>query len=371
MFNFFDLDIIPTFLSRFKVEKILVIGFSNKLIKEEIITFFINNECLLYVIGSEIDEDNLINEYDNSNNILENIKYFKGNSLNILPKLSNMDAIFINGDPNWYTVYNELNLIRDNNRNFPIVFVCNNKYPHNHRDSYINPEEIPEEYRNEYCDKLPILHETNNETKYVMVNDGFCHAIHKDTPKNGVLTAIKDFLKENTSFKSLEINPIEGISLIYEPTKITDIKLNKILRNKKEHNFDKNNLSEKLNVNNILLNNISEINSFNEDLNRVEKLKSEIKDKEKQLKEYEDKIQLKNKEIKYWESKISNIESQINLKEAKIQNEKAKLLNKNKEINEKESKLLFKDKEIKSKDEELKSINSKLLDKIRYKFENS
>lgn len=30
MFNFFDLDIIPTFLSMFKVENVLVIGLSNE-----------------------------------------------------------------------------------------------------------------------------------------------------------------------------------------------------------------------------------------------------------------------------------------------------------------------------------------------------
>ena len=48
MFNYFDLDIIPTFLSRFKVDKILAIGLSNELIINEVISFCIENESLLY-----------------------------------------------------------------------------------------------------------------------------------------------------------------------------------------------------------------------------------------------------------------------------------------------------------------------------------
>ena len=142
MFNYFDLSIIPTFLSRFKVEKILAIGLSNELILDEIISYC-NKSTTLYAIDPKINIKDLIKEDESLNNIKDYINYFSDDSLNVLPTLSNLDAIFINDDPNWYTIYNELNIIKENHINFPIVFVCNNKYPHKRRDSYINPEKIP------------------------------------------------------------------------------------------------------------------------------------------------------------------------------------------------------------------------------------
>ena len=361
MYNFFDLSIIPTFLSRFKVRKVLAIGLSNELIMNKIISFCFDNNCLFYSIDPTIKINDLIEDYDNlEDNLKENIKYFNDDSLDVLPELDNFDAVFINDDPNWYTVYNELNLIKKNNVHFPIVFVCNNKYPHKRRDSYINPEKIPKEYKNECYKDLPILYEEDGEVKRTMVKDGFCHAIQKDTPKNGVLTAIEDFLKENSKLKSLEINPLEGVTLIYEPSEVVDIRIGKILEEKGEYDYAITDLSDKFIENDILLRYVTRVNLLKDDLDRVEEFKSEIEDKDNQIKEYEDKIDLQDTKIKYKDSKINNIESQISLRETKLQSAEAKLLNKNNEIKAKENELFSKNEEIKFKEEELNSITSQL-----------
>lgn len=359
MFNYFDLSIIPTFLSRFKVEKILAIGLSNELILDEIISYC-NKSTTLYAIDPKINIKDLIKEDESLNNIKDYINYFSDDSLNVLPTLSNLDAIFINDDPNWYTIYNELNIIKENHINFPIVFVCNNKYPHKRRDSYINPEKIPEEFKNECCNELLILYEENNETKETRVTDGLCHAIHQDTPRNGVLTAMEDFIKENPSLKMLEINPIEGISLIYQSSDIVDLRIKRILEEQVNHEYDINELSDKFIENNILLNHVSKINLLKDDIERIEEFKSEIKDKDYQIKEYEDEIDFQNTQIKYQDSKINNIQSQIALNETKFQGFEAKLLNKDNEIREKEIELSSKEDEIKIKEEEINSINLKL-----------
>lgn len=366
MFNFFDLDIIPTFLTNFKVTKIVAIGLSNEDIIDEILSFCIEQNPTLYAIDPRIDIKDLIEKYEDledETKTVDKIKYCKDDSLNVLDQLKEYEAIFINGDPNWYTVYNELNLIKKNNPNFPLVFVCNNKYPHKRRDSYINPEKIPEEFKNECCNDLPILYEKDAETKQTMVKDGFCHAIQKDTPKNGVLTAIEDFLKENPTLKFLEINPLEGISLIYEPSEIVDLRINKILENEEEYEYTLQELSDKFIENDILLRHVSRINVLKDDLDRVEEFKSEIKDKDNQINEFEEKIDLQNTQIKYQDSKINNVESQISLNETKLQSAESKLLKKDAEIKVKQNEINSKEAEIKSKEEELENVNSKLINK--------
>lgn len=363
MFNFFDLSIIPTFLTNFKVTKIVAIGLSNEEIINEIISFCIEQNPTLYAIDPKIDIKDLIKKFENEekNNFEEKIEYFKEDSLNVLDQFKDYEAIFINGDPNWYTVYNELNLIRKNNFNFPLVFVCNNKYPHKRRDSYINPEKIPEEFKNECCNDLPILYEKDEETKRTMVKDGFCHAIQKDTPKNGVLTAIEDFLKENNSLKLLEVNPLEGVTLIYEPSEIVDTRINKILKDEQKYDCTLQELSDKFIENDILLRHVSRINVLKDDLDRVEEFKSEIKNKDDKINEIEEKIDLQNTQIKYQDSKLTNVESQISLNETKLQSAESKLLKKDAEIKVKEKEIHSKDAEIKSKEEEIENINSQLL----------
>ncbi|WP_406532114.1 hypothetical protein [Methanobrevibacter sp.] len=357
MFNFLDLGIIPTFLSRFEVEKVLVIGLSNNSILDELITFCIDNHSLLYTIDSEISIYDLIKEEDDSNIVIEyikeNVKHFEESSLNILPNLESFDVVFINGDPNWYTVYNELNLIKKNNSNFPLVFVCNNRYPHKRRDSYMNPDNIPEEYKHECCNNLPIIFEEDEEIKHAMVEDGFCHAIYQNTPKNGVLTAVEDFLNQNPHLTLLDINPLEGVTLIYKDTNISHDRINKILAEEKNTEYNLDEFLDKSLENTLLLKHVVGINLIKDDIDRIEEYKSEIEDQNIQLKDYEYKIQVNNAQIEYKDSQINNIKAQVNVKSAQLQSAEATLLNKNNEIK-------LKDEELASKNLKLQNTQNKL-----------
>ena len=365
MYNFFELGIIPTFLSGFEVKKVLMIGLTNETILNEILSYCINNNAELYTIDSNSNINDLINKnyitYDNLDNFKETITHFNEKSLDILPDLKSFDTIFIDDDPNWYTVYNEFELIKKNNPNFPLVFVCNNKYPYKRRDAYTNPKDIPKKYINECSTELPIIFEENGQTKNIMINDNLCHALYENTPKNGVLTAIEDFLNENPSLKLLEINPLEGIYLIYEHSKDNEIKINKILEKKIRLTYTLGDLSDKFIENDLLLNYVDEINEF----------KSEIDD---ELKEYKDKIDIYDTQINYKNSQLNNIESQINLKETQIKNVEAKLINKNNEIetnkhklkttqdrlNNLETNFIYNKKELDNLNNQLKNKNKKI-----------
>ena len=75
--------------------------------------------------------------------------FYKDLSLNILPLLKDYDTIFIDGDHNWYTVYNELKIIERNfkEQDFPLIFLHDVGWPYARRDLYYNPNNIPPQFR--------------------------------------------------------------------------------------------------------------------------------------------------------------------------------------------------------------------------------
>lgn len=309
MINFFELNVIQRFLDRYNVEKVLLIGLSNEKIINEVISYCITNNSLLYAIDPNIDIKNIIENKFNINDIQEYLEkqviYFEGCSLDILPTLNSFDAIFINDDPNWYTLHSELNLIKKNNINFPLVFVCNNKYPHKRRDSYSNPKNIPKKFRNDFCDELCIKYIENNDVKHTKIKDKFYHAIYENTPKNGILTAIEDFLKENNNLNILEINPLEGISLIYENSTIAYIRINQIREQEKNSEFPLEGLFDKFIENNLLLKHVE--NLINNDINAIDEFKSEIKEKNIKIKDLENSLTNNEKELNNTKNQLSEI----------------------------------------------------------------
>ena len=125
MDKYYDINAINLIFYRFKVKNVIFIG-SFKGIDE------IQEYCNDNNIGCKFIDSN-----DDADNIPEPI------SLNKLKNIQQYDAIFLNDDANWYTVYSELNIIKNNNDAFPLVFICNNVFPHQRRDSYRNPKIIP------------------------------------------------------------------------------------------------------------------------------------------------------------------------------------------------------------------------------------
>lgn len=119
-------------------------------------------------------------------------------SLDVLPRLGWMDAVLIDGDHNWYTVYHELKEIEKfavRTNYFPLVFLHDTEWPYGRRDYYFNPDAIPPEFRQPYARK-GLVYGQSMVVDQGGFNPGGIHAIHENGPRNGVLTAIEDFLKE-------------------------------------------------------------------------------------------------------------------------------------------------------------------------------
>ena len=68
-------------------------------------------------------------------------------SLEALPDISGYDTVLIDGDHNWYTIFNELQLIEKHCKTFPLVLLNDTGWPYARRDLYYNPDTIPSEFR--------------------------------------------------------------------------------------------------------------------------------------------------------------------------------------------------------------------------------
>lgn len=138
-------------------------------------------------------------------------------SLEALPTLDTPDVVFIDGDHNWYTVHHELRAIharaRDTGRDFPLVFFHDVSWPYGRRDLYYAPERIPEEHRQPYRQKgmLPGRSELVDEGG---LNRQLYNAAHEGGPKNGVLTAIEDFLAEEDVGTLVVLPVVFGLGIL-------------------------------------------------------------------------------------------------------------------------------------------------------------
>jgi hypothetical protein len=123
----------------------------------------------------------------------------KSNSLDVLPDLDGTyDCILIDGDHNWYTVINELRLIRERGllRAGGMIFFHDVGWPYGRRDLYYQPATIPPQYRQEYENKgivrgRSLLADQGGAARHL------CNAVREGGLRNGVLTAIENFIAEH------------------------------------------------------------------------------------------------------------------------------------------------------------------------------
>ena len=146
-------------------------------------------------------------------------------SLNALPKIDQFDVVLIDGDHNWYTVFNELKLIERRctvlSQPLPLVILHDIGWPYGRRDLYYNPENIPEAFRKPYKRRgmRPGSAELLEEGG---LNVHLCNSIYENNLQIGVLTAVEDFLKETgQTIELLELPGLSGLAILI-PLKLKD-----------------------------------------------------------------------------------------------------------------------------------------------------
>ena len=130
----------------------------------------------------------------------DEVRHVAQPSLEALQHLDCADAWFVDGDHKYYTVHEELTALdaicqRDDK---PLLaFLHDISWPCARRDCYYAPERIPEEYRHHYSYDVGV-HPDEPEPIQHRGWRGmgqFAWALHEGGPKNGVLTAVEDFIK--------------------------------------------------------------------------------------------------------------------------------------------------------------------------------
>jgi hypothetical protein len=139
-------------------------------------------------------------------------------SLVALAALEGYDAVLIDGDHNWYTVYHELDLIevrcRDLGQPLPLVLLHDVGWPYGRRDLYYDPELIPAEHRQ------PWARRGISPTEAELLPEGgtnahLCNALREGGPRNGVLTAIEDYLATSKArFVTARIPAAFGLAIL-------------------------------------------------------------------------------------------------------------------------------------------------------------
>jgi ribosome assembly protein YihI (activator of Der GTPase) len=214
MRRFWD-SVIRRILQYVEPRDIVEIGSERGKHTTEILQFCRRTGCRLHVIepSPRYDVDALKMEFG------ELVLTYQCLSLDALPLVPRIDVVLIDGDHNWYTVSNELKLIErkshELNEHLPVILLHDVGWPYGRRDVYYDPSRIPEEYRQEHkqAGVLP------GASKLVEggLNRCFKHAVQENTPRNGVLTAVEDFLKEageRLHFQAIEV--MGGLGILCE-----------------------------------------------------------------------------------------------------------------------------------------------------------
>ena len=142
-------------------------------------------------------------------------RFYAMRSLEALPLIVDYDAVLIDGDHNWYCVYHELLLIAERaaqTGRFPLVLLHDIDWPFARRDMYYDPEAIPAAYRHPYA-RGGVMKDGSLHEGGFLANEYY--ALKEGTPRNGVLTAVEDFLSQaRMPLKFTAVPGIFGLGII-------------------------------------------------------------------------------------------------------------------------------------------------------------
>ena len=211
--NRFWNNIIYPIIKKIDAQYIVEIGSESGTNTHNILEYCIENNARMTAIdpAPQFDVDKLKKEYG------DKFDFYQELSLSCLPLLKDYDVILIDGDHNWYTVYNELKIIEKifKDKEFPLVFLHDVGWPYARRDLYYNPENIPECFRQPYK-RAGLYPKQTGLKEGGGYNACLNNAIYENNPQNGVLTALEDFVNESYIELFYEIVPIfHGLGILY------------------------------------------------------------------------------------------------------------------------------------------------------------
>jgi SAM-dependent methyltransferase len=146
----------------------------------------------------------------------DELELIRETSIDALPHIPLPDVVIIDGDHNYYTVSEELRLIgeRADGTDLPLLLFHDVCWPHGRRDDYFAPDLIPQEYRQ------PIA---GNGDGIFPGEPGLRpggvpyprSAAREGGPRNGVLTAIEDFVQRRDNLRLVVVPAFFGFGAVW------------------------------------------------------------------------------------------------------------------------------------------------------------
>jgi len=145
------------------------------------------------------------------------LELIRRTSLDALPELPPADAVILDGDHNYFTVSEELRLVEAGAGGFglPLVLFHDVCWPHARRDDYFAPEQLPAAARRPLAgDGMGIV-----PGELGVRPDGLPYprsAAQEGGPRNGVLTAIEDFVAGRDELRVVVVPAFFGFGAVWD-----------------------------------------------------------------------------------------------------------------------------------------------------------
>jgi hypothetical protein len=142
----------------------------------------------------------------------------RATSLDALPRIALPDAVVLDGDHNYFTVSEELRLIAERapGAELPLILLHDVSWPHARRDDYYDPAQIPDQARH------PLAHDAGGGIypgeSGIVVGGGLPYpksAAHEGGPRNGVLTAVEDFVEAHDGLRLAVVPAFFGFGAVW------------------------------------------------------------------------------------------------------------------------------------------------------------
>lgn len=132
-----------------------------------------------------------------------------------LRELEPADVVILDGDHNYYTLSEELRLIegRASGAQLPLIVFHDIGWPLARRDAYYVPERIPAEHRQPLARNVYLVRGEPG-----VADEGMpfaCVAEREGGPRNGVLTAIEDFIGEREELRLAVVPAFFGLGVLW------------------------------------------------------------------------------------------------------------------------------------------------------------
>ncbi len=205
-------DFIFTLIVKMKAESVVEIGIEHGKLSKELKTL-LEKEKITHIA---IDPNPTAPPEKYTN-------FFNTKSLDYLEKAEGHDLYLIDGDHNYYTVSKELEHIKlANGEGQRVILLHDVSWPCSRRDFYYNINDIPDKNRLPSSENIRISPGNMEFDTYGFESCGHFHiALKEGGEKNGVLSAVEDFLKNNTEYTYFSIPCFYGLGILFKEDNIT------------------------------------------------------------------------------------------------------------------------------------------------------